>query len=192
VAVPGSYQVKLTVGGKALSAPLEIKLDPRLSTSPADLEKQFKLLLQIRDRVTQAHDTVNAMRDIRTQLTELQKRVGKESQAEAIVAAAKELDKKMSAVEEEIIQVKARALQDTLNYPIKLYNKVTALTRVVSSADTAPTQQSYEMFEELSQQLEKQLARWKEIVEKDLAGFNRLVRSEDIPPVILPAATPPR
>ncbi len=41
VAAPGQYQVKLTVGGESQIVPLEVKLDPRVNVSPADLAQQF-------------------------------------------------------------------------------------------------------------------------------------------------------
>ncbi len=37
LALPGSYTVRLTAGGKVLTAPLLIKMDPRVKTSPGDL-----------------------------------------------------------------------------------------------------------------------------------------------------------
>src|SRR5205085_10939213 len=55
-ALPGTYQVRLTVNGKHFTAPLEINPDPRLNVTQQDLEKQFDLLIKIRERVTQAHD----------------------------------------------------------------------------------------------------------------------------------------
>ncbi len=45
-AVPGKYQVRLTVNGKQYTAPLEIVPDPRLKVTQQDLEKQFDLLIE--------------------------------------------------------------------------------------------------------------------------------------------------
>ncbi len=188
-ALPGNYQVRLTVAGKSQTVPLELKLDPRLSTSQADLEKQLDLLKQIAERITQTHDTVNQIRDVRTQLRELEKRLAKDDKARPILAAGRELDKKMTPIEEELIQTKSRAPQDPLNYPVKLNNKLTTLFGVVESADAAPTKQSYDVFHVLSEKLDKQLAAWKEIQAKELAEFNRLVREREIPAVIVSAGT---
>src|SRR5205823_3537917 len=44
---PGTYHVKLTVGGRALTQPLVIKMDPRVKTSPADLSRLLTLERQI-------------------------------------------------------------------------------------------------------------------------------------------------
>ena len=41
LALPGKYQVRLTVAGKIHTASLELRMDPRVQTSAEDLRKQF-------------------------------------------------------------------------------------------------------------------------------------------------------
>ena len=184
-ALPGTYQVRLTVNGKQYTAPLEIVRDPRLKVTQQDLEKEFDLLLKIRDRVTQAHETVNQIRDIRAQITALNKRLENQPQAKAVADAGKQLDKKMTEVEEVLIQTKAKSGQDVLNYPIRLNNYLVALGGVVESADSAPTQVSYEVFDTLSKQLDEQLAKWKQILGTDVPAYNDLVRKQEVPAIVL-------
>jgi photosystem II stability/assembly factor-like uncharacterized protein len=184
-ALPGMYQVRLTVEGKSYTAPLEIKPDPRLKVTQQDLEKQFDLLLKIRDRVTQAHDTINQIRDIRSQIEALNKRLQGQPQAKAVADAGKQLDQKMTAIEEVLIQTKAKSGQDVLNYPIRLNNYLVALGGVVASADSAPTQASYEVFDMLSKQLDEQLAKWKQVLTSDVPAYNNLVRNQAVPAIIL-------
>jgi photosystem II stability/assembly factor-like uncharacterized protein len=184
-ALPGKYQVRLTVSGKQYTAPLEIKADPRLKATQQDLEKQFDLLIKIRERVTQAHETVNQIRDIRAQITALNKRLEKQPQAKTVADAGKQLDKKMTEVEEVLIQTKAKSGQDVLNYPIRLNNYLVALGGVVESADSAPTQVSYEVFDMLSKQLDEQLARWKQILSTDVPAYNDVVRKQEVPAIIV-------
>ncbi|HKD13259.1 MAG TPA: glycosyl hydrolase, partial [Candidatus Angelobacter sp.] len=185
-ALPGTYQVRLTVNGKAYTAPLEIKSDPRLNSSQQDLQKQFDLLIKIRERVTQTHDTVNQIRDIRGQINALNKRLENDPHAKVIADAGKQLDKKMTEVEEALIQTKSRSSQDVLNYPIRLNNQLVALGGVVSSADAAPTQASYEVFDMLSKQLDEQMAKWKQIVTTDVPAYDEVVRQQAIPAIIVP------
>jgi hypothetical protein len=184
-AVPGKYQVRLTVNGKQYTAPLEIVPDPRLKVTQQDLEKQLDLLLKIRERVTQAHETVNQIRNIRAQITDLNKRLEKQPQAKAVADAGKQLDKKMTEVEEVLIQTKAKSGQDVLNYPIRLNNYLVALGGVVESADSAPTQVSYEVFDMLSKQLDEQLAKWKQILDTDVPAYNEVVKKQEVPAIIL-------
>ncbi len=184
-ALPGTYQVRLTVNGKQYTQPLEIVRDPRLKVTQEDLQKQFDLLIKIRERVTQAHDTINQIRDIRGQITALNKRLENHPQGKAVADAGKQLDKKMTEVEEVLIQTKAKSGQDVLNYPIRLNNYLVALGGVVESSDSAPTQVSYEVFDMLSKQLDEQLAKWKQILSTDVPAYNDVVRKQDVPAIIL-------
>jgi photosystem II stability/assembly factor-like uncharacterized protein len=185
IAIPGSYQVRLTVQGKSYTAPLEIKPDPRIKSTQQDLEKQLDLLLKIRERVTQAHDTVNQIRDIRAQITALNKRLEGQPQAKAVTEAGKQLDKKMTAVEEVLIQTKAKSNQDVLNYPIRLNNYLVALGGVVASADGTPTQASYEVYDMLSKQVDEQLAQWRQILNAEVPAYNQVVQKQSVPAIIV-------
>lgn len=185
--VPGSYQVKLTVADQSYTAPLTVKLDPRIKTTQAELQQQFDLVKLINDEVNKAQNAVNRIRALRSQLKDLQKRLGKDNN-KAIVDAAQALDKKCSAVEGKIHQVKAKSNQDVLNFPIQVNNKLTLLASSVMSADTAPTQQSYDVFADLKARLAVELARWEEIESGDLAAFNQLVREQNIPAILLGAS----
>ncbi len=184
-AVPGQYQVRLTVQGKTYTAPLEIKADPRLKATQADLQKQLDLLLKIRDSVTQAHDTINQIREVRGQIEALNKRLTGQPQAKAVADAGKALDKKMTEVEEVLIQTKAKSGQDVLNYPIRLNNYLVALGGVVESADTQPTQASIDVYNMLSKQLDEQMAKWKQIVATDIPAYNNTVKQQDVPAIVL-------
>ena len=76
-----------------------------------------------------------------------------------------------------------------LNFPIRLNNQLAALGGVVGSADTAPTQQSYEVFEMLSKAIDEQVAKWKSIVATDVKSYNELVRQQDVPALMLKASS---
>ena len=193
LALPGDYQVRLTVDGKSETQLFKILPDPRLKVTADDLKKQFDLMEAILGKVTQVHDAVRQIRDVRAQMTTLNKRLNEEKNpnAQAIADAGSALDKKMTVVEEALIQTKAKSGQDVLNYPIRLNNLLVALGGVVSSADAAPTQQDYEMYDELSKQADEQLAKWNEIVSSDLAAYNRLAQEKTVPLVGLSPATGP-
>jgi photosystem II stability/assembly factor-like uncharacterized protein len=183
VALPGKYQVRLTVNGKSQTAPFEIVPDPRLKLTQDDYKKQFDLMSAILGKVTQVHDAIGQMRDVRTQINGLNKRLEAEkfSNAKAVAEAGAALDKKMTVVEEALIQTKAKSGQDVLNYPIRLNNLLVALGGVVSSADAVPTKQDYDLWEELKQQSDAELAKWEEIKKTDLAHFNSLIEQNKVP-----------
>ena len=184
-ALPGNYQARLTVLGKSYTAPLEIKPDPRLKVTQADLQKQFDLLLKIRDKVSETDETINQIRDVRSQMKDIDKRLKDDPREKTVADAGKALDKKMTEVEEALIQTKAKSDEDVLNFPIRLNNQLVALGGVVGSASSAPTQQSYEVYDMLSGRIDEQLAKWKEILATDVKSYNDLVRQQNVPALIV-------
>jgi hypothetical protein len=184
-ALPGGYQVRLTVFGKSHTAPLEIKTDPRLKISPEELAKQFDLLLKIRDKITATDDAIIQIRDLREQINGYNTRLKSDPRAKAIADAGEALDAKMTVVEEALIQTRAKSGQDVLNFPVRLNNDLVALNGVVGSADAAPTKQSYEVFDTLSKAVDEQLTKWKTIISTDVAAYNNQVKQQDIPALIL-------
>jgi hypothetical protein len=187
LAPPGTYQVQLSVGGQTYMASFELRKDPRVSATPADFEAQFSLLLRIRDKLSDTHDAINRLRSVRRQVEEWVQRAEALSDggsaAEAVRNAAKGLLEKLDGVEEELIQRRARVQQDQLNFPTRLNAKLAALTSVVASADGAPTRQAYDVFHDLSTRIDQQLMQLQEVMEKDVAALNELIRTSDIPPI---------
>ena len=155
LAAPGTYQVRLVCGDQSFTTSFEIQKDPRVRATRSDLEAQFALLIDIRDRISETHEAVTTLRIIRRQVEQWVERAQDLKAREAITKSAEVLKEKLAAIEEELIQVKARARHDTLNHPAKLNAKLAALAGVVSSADAAPTRQTYELFQELSGQLQR-------------------------------------
>ncbi|HYJ46819.1 MAG TPA: hypothetical protein VEV81_09415 [Pyrinomonadaceae bacterium] len=188
-AVPGSYQVKLTVGGKTWTQTFEVKRDPRLTTSQAEFAKQFDLLIKIRDKLTETHNAITEIRDVRRQVDDLVRRVKEQPGAKAITDAARALNAKLTAIEETLYQTKNQSSQDPLNYPIRLNNKLAAVAGIVASADAAPTEQSYTVYEEQVSAINEQLRKLEQVIRVDLAGFNKLVQDQNVPAVIVKPQT---
>jgi photosystem II stability/assembly factor-like uncharacterized protein len=186
---PGIVQVRLTVAGKTLTAPLEVKMDPRVKTSSEDLQKQFDLVLKLRDRQDEMNKAILAIRDLRGQLQALEKRLGSGEEAKTVVSASADLRKRISSIEEELIQVNSKASEDELNYPTKLNSKLGYLQAAVDSADAQPTEGEAAVFAELDQQLEVQLLRWRDLLAKDVPALNDTMRKNNVP-LIAPSASP--
>ena len=188
LAVPSSYQVRLTAGGETLTQPFEIRKDPRSSANQEDLEAQLQFLLEARDKLTEAHDAIRRIRDVRAQLADTRKRLRRDDERKPVVEAAKELDKKMTAVEEALYQTKNRSFQDPLNFPIRLDDKLNAAAGSASIGDYRPTAQALQVKAELTAAIDAELARLRAIWDGDLARFNDLAREKGVPAVIVPPA----
>ncbi len=92
--------------------------------------------------------------------------------------------KKLTAIEEELNQTKIKSGQDALNYPIKLNNKLAALASSVDSADYAPTNQSYDVYNDLTGRIDAQLAVLARIKTEDIAAFNKMFAEKNLPVIM--------
>jgi hypothetical protein len=180
--LPGNYQVRLTADNQpAQTQSFAIRLDPRLPhVTLADLQAQHALAMQVRNRLSQANEAVIAIRDVKGQVDD---RVKKANDAK-FEHAARLFKDKLSAVEEEIYQVRNQSNQDPLNYPIKLNNKIGALMGAVENVEGRPTAQSQEVFSELSARLDQQLNWLEQVMTRDLSAFNQQwVVPKGLPPI---------
>jgi photosystem II stability/assembly factor-like uncharacterized protein len=188
--MPGTYQARLTVGGKTSTAPIEVKMDPRVKTTTADLQKQFDLMLKLRDRQDEMNKAILAIRDLRVQLNLVEKRWSSKENAKPVIEKSKELRKKIGAIEDELIQVNSKASEDELNYPTKMNSWLGYLQGAVDSADTPPTEGELEVFADLNQKLDVQLGKWHEVLSTDVPAINEAMSKNGIAFVsVTPEAT---
>jgi hypothetical protein len=153
-AVPGHYQARLTVDGKTYVQPIEVTPDPRDTATQAELQQQFDLHAAINAKLTEVHEAVLDIRDARAKIQ------AKEAKSPASKAAGEALDAKMTAIEEVLIQPRARASEDALNYPVRLNNQIAALGVLVAGGDNPPTDEQQRMWAELKREADEQLAAW--------------------------------
>jgi hypothetical protein len=182
IVLPGAYSVRLNVGGQHYTQPLVVVNDPRVKASDADLREQFDFLMRIRDKTSQANDAVKLIRNVKAQLVDREKRIPTAQRA-AFSSAASALTARLSAVEGEIYQVKNQSGQDPLNYPIKLNNKIAALSGVVGGTAAKPTSQSYAVFNDLSSQLDRQLQAMRGAL-LVLPSLNAALKDAGLPPIV--------
>ena len=97
---------------------------------------------------------------------------------------AADFARQLSAVEEELYQVRNRSGQDPLNYPIKLNNKIAALTGHVASAEGPPTAQSKQVFALLDKDLKAHLATLKRTMDTMLPQVNARLRTAGQPAIV--------
>jgi photosystem II stability/assembly factor-like uncharacterized protein len=182
VVLPGAYTVRMTVNGRTYRQPLTIVKDPRSTASDADLREQFNLLMRIHEKTTQANDAVRTIRNVKAQLADRTRRMPADKSA-AFAANTKTFIDRLSAIEAEIYQVKNQSGQDPLNYPIRLNNKIAALSGVVGGTDAKPTSQSYAVFSDLSAQLDRQLSAMRGSFIM-LSPINASLKAQGLPPIV--------
>jgi hypothetical protein len=178
--MPGTYTLKLDVEGKSLTAPLELKLDPDVTTGPEDLQKQFDLAKKISDAISETHQAVNYLRAIDAQIGTLEHRMLTGSMKDQVLSTAKATDRDALAIEDALYQINKSAEKDSFNYGGRLNDMLIGLEAAVERADTAPTRQMYEVFDYLDSELQTQLQRRDNLNRTEIPALNKILRESGV------------
>jgi len=185
LALPGDYQVKLTVAGKTQTAPLHLAIDPRTKGQEGALQKQFTLSMQVNDRISQLHQAVNEIREVRAQIKTLHFRFGEDEKLKPALTAADDLDKKMSDVEQQLVQVNMKGSEGNLAFPSMLNERFDSFSHFIDAGDTEPTKPQLEVFQLLNTKLDEQLKKWEQIKKDDVPKVSALIKQVDLPALIV-------
>jgi photosystem II stability/assembly factor-like uncharacterized protein len=167
---PGRYTVRLTADGQAQTTTVTVRRNPWLmDITDADLRAQYAFSRRVRDKAEEANQAVIAIRRVKAQLAERQKR----SDDAALKAAGATLVASSSAVEEDVYQVRNQSGQDPLNFPIKVNNRLVTLLSMAERGDGPPTNNMPEILGILSSELKVYTDRLAVVWATDLAAVNR-------------------
>ena len=178
IASPGQYYVKLTVNEKSEEQSFNILKDPRSNSTNEDLKEQFDFLLSVRDKVSDIHQTIIDMRSSRSQLIDLKSKIS--DKYPDMENSISDVISRITLIEEKLYQTKNRSGQDPLNFPIRLNNKLAHLTSVASVGNFKPTDQMYNVRDELIGLIDKELKMWEDIKENDLVKLNSTILENNI------------
>ena len=176
--LPGAYTVRLTVDGKASSAPLVIKMDPRVKTPSAGLEKKFHAEMEMVSLVSESAEALRQGGSIHAQLEKL------ESQPNAPTKdAVDSFDKKLAALLGGGGGFFAPpSAEVTLG---RVNGEAATVYQQIWQADAEPTSAQMEALSTTKQEGTDVLKRWSEFKSADLPAFNRLLHESKVPEVQL-------
>jgi photosystem II stability/assembly factor-like uncharacterized protein len=171
-ALPGQYTVRLSVNGHSDAAPLTLKMDPRVTTSLAELEQQFNLQIQLASMMTRISQAVLQARSVRKQLQRLTVQASN-STSESI----KTMEKKISAV---LGTPDSLGREPTLEH---LNEDVITLYGCADRSDAAPSPAIVEATNKVERNLSAVTKRWEELETTDLPDLNRQLQGASLPAV---------
>ena len=185
-AVPGIYVVVLKVDGQEHSTPMVIQQDPRVNMGQADFVEQDELLKKLEQDVTDIHVAVTRMRNLSKQISQLSALVENDPSKAAVVKLGKEINEKLKALEDKLIQPKSQSYDDVINFVNKLsaniifvHGEVNSNVPYVTAGQKARYQELHSEWLVLKQDMDQ-------LMKKDVAGFNALCKQLAVEHVLLP------
>ena len=173
MALPGRYQVRLTVAGRSYTAPLEVRMDPRVSIPLAALNAQLALAQQISDALARSYEAARQAESVLHQMRQLQPPQGSD------------LSNAINAVKEKVTALAGEGARRGGIGLSGINSSLGALMTMVNSADAAPTAQMTESLRSFEQALTRQLAAWATLRDKDLTALNTKLQQAQLPVINL-------
>jgi hypothetical protein len=188
--LPGTYTLKLHVDGHVMTQKVEVKLDPRVKTSPSDLAESHKLALQLRDEISKLSGIVIALRSVRSQIKERSDALKHEPNAAAWLKQAKVVLDKLDALEAELHNPKAEVTYDILAQKggAKLYSQLAPLYDTVKDSDGPVTQGMRDVHAEDAKELARLDEAWRQLQSQEIRSLNEQARMLQQPAILVPAA----
>ena len=100
---------------------------------------------------------------MKSQLQSFRQTPESEEKLKPIVAAADDVEHKMSEVEQQLIQVNAKGSEATLAFPSMLNERFDSFSHVIESDHEPTGEGTTGVFKMLSDQLDQQLKKWTQI-----------------------------
>jgi hypothetical protein len=177
LALPGTYRVRLTEGGRVLTAPLTINIDPRVHATPADLQSLFLTQVRLAAMVSKSATASLEVHSAREQLETLSK-----SAQPVVKDAIENLDKELAGA----LSGRAKAgggeaepgLDDVAGESAALYEQV-------GMADAAPTAAQLKATEHASEEVSEALKRWDKSRSSSIPALNRQLEGAHLPAINL-------
>jgi photosystem II stability/assembly factor-like uncharacterized protein len=182
--LPGQYTIVLTANGKSYSQPLTIKMDPRVKTSPAGLQQQFKLSNDLYTQLLTLSAAAEEAGALRKQLKDLQPKATGEA-----LAAVKALDQKLQALAGGATRRPGPGTEPPTLGGLK--TKFLTLFGVFQEADVAPSTQAAAAVADLQNQLPPLMQQWNALKAKDIPALNKQLKDANLQELKLETAVLP-
>jgi hypothetical protein len=176
-ALPGEYTIKLTANGRALAAPLTVKLDPRVKATPLALQQKFALETRLASALSSSSEAVLQAESVRDQIKKV-------STQASVGDSLKALDAKLAALldgPEKPQPASPRGLKDVNGEIFSLNGATSGNDSVSKDADAAPTTALVAATSTVEKDLSPILKTWEAIKTTDIAAMNQQLKSANLP-----------
>ena len=188
-APPGTYTIRVEIEDVTREVSAVVGLDPRIPTvSHSDMNAQFELARQVRDRLTEVHAAIKEIRSIREQVEGILGKLKEDEEREQLVDVLdslwQDLAEDLEEAEKAVIQTRNESGQDPINFPSRLDDQLAYLYSHVTTSYGRPTQGANQRFQDLVDVTQPVLDQLSGPVREQVAAFSRILAEAGIGAVI--------
>ncbi|HVF50849.1 MAG TPA: hypothetical protein VNA19_12225 [Pyrinomonadaceae bacterium] len=182
--MPGTYTVRLQVGDKTQDKRVEVRLDPTVNTTAADLQMQHDMTLRLRDMQTTTNNALRTLDSLKTQVEFIERTV-----KDRLTDVPKELSDKLTESKKQV-----EALQNRLAQPdgglgfsgrAQLADRIGGLFFTIDSPNAAPTPSQREFYAELQTEFDEKIAEVNRFLNQSVPQLNAALQKFNAPQLMV-------
>ncbi|MBI2729666.1 MAG: glycosyl hydrolase [Sphingobacteriales bacterium] len=181
---PGNYTVRLNYKGYSSETNATVLQDPALKVSAADWNEQQQFLSRITTNVSAIHTSINEMRKVKKQIEAYNELMKDATDNKDLIEKGKELIKKITAWESNLIETRQKNFQDVINFPSKLNVEFINLKGLADTHDPRITKGLKDRLNDLEKEWSGYKAVYENELKKAVEAYNNLFKSKNIPAII--------
>ena len=176
--VPGRYKVKLFIGDSMIQEQeFNVIRDPRNSGTVADLQEQFDLNKKINEKENAIAKANVQIKHVTKQINDFIASIKDSTAAKPFREKGRLIIDSLTNIKNELFNEKIQANEDNLRFPLKLEEKIASMNYLLQVSDTKPTASMYEVYKNLSAQIDMQLQKLKNTLDTKIPEFNSIAAS---------------
>ena len=175
-ALPGTYGVQVTVGGRQATTSVKVSDDPRINVSAADRRSQQDAMLRLGNliaRLTEAHQTAESLQ---TQLGSLAESLEDAEVPASVTSLVESVSERVDDLEREL----ARGGGFGGARPRPLYARMTRIYGNLNSYTEGPSALQFERIELYGQELNRLVEELDQLIANEIANLNIAVEQNGI------------
>jgi len=184
-AIPGVYQVAVTVKAGTQTEMAQVEPDPRFPFDMDVARAQLQQSLELRDWVSAMNESLNRVESLKAQIATVQRLLAPDAAEPGaaqnaayrpVLEQGRALQRKLTALQEKVYNLQAPSdAAGRLHYLARFQDVVQGVYRMVNMPyDQAPTPMVQAEVNQCRKQLDAYLAEFNELLKTDVAGFNKL------------------
>jgi photosystem II stability/assembly factor-like uncharacterized protein len=182
--VPGTYTLKLTVGDKVVQKPVEVRLDPNVTTPLAELQKLQEMSLKLRDMQSATNTALRAMDSLKSQLDFIER-----TQKDRAGDLPKEFADKLTAYKKQVDDLSGKLARPEDHFggvPSRpqLSDRLGGLFFTIDSVNAAPNQAQQSYFTDLQTEFHQKLEEVNRFITQTVPQMNETLKRFNAPQLI--------
>jgi photosystem II stability/assembly factor-like uncharacterized protein len=182
--LPGIYTVKLMVGDKSFQKQVEVRMDPTVTVSAADLQLQQDLSLKLRDMQSALSDSLRLLDSVKNQLEQAEK-VVKDRMPDAPADLTKAIADYKKQVDTLANSLAIPQSESGLSNGARLSEKTGGLFFGIDGVNAAPTPAQREYVAELQTEFPQKLGEVNKFIKETVPSMNETLRRFNAPTIIV-------